>query len=276
MPRHNCPPTRPAWSPRPSAWILGWSRKADIIISEFDDYVLAGSTVDVMLAEVPDWLHQRVAAGADGRTNTTVSLVEKDPLDGAQLASVDPLAYDVIIVLPQRPEDAVDAERVDAETIIVLLHLRKLMSAAEAAGRVVHTQLITEVLDSSNQALVSRAGVNDFIISNRMVSMMFAQISEEPRIQDVYDELFDEDGSEIYIKPARLYFPPDAFPVTCTFGDLMAHARTRDTEICLGVKIKAQEADIGANFGVRLIPRKDETLTLQADELPGKLAEDDR
>ena len=41
-----------------------------------------------------------------------------------------------------------------------------------------------------------------------MVSMMFAQISEEPRIQDVYDELFDEDGSEIYIKPARLYFRP--------------------------------------------------------------------
>ena len=56
----------------------------------------------------------------------------------------------------------------------------------------------------------------------------------------------------------------------------MAHARTRDTEICLGVKIKAQEADIGANFGVRLIPRKDETLTLQADDCLVVLAEDDR
>ena len=255
--------------------ILGWSRKAGIIISEFDDYVLEGSVVDVMLTGVPDWLEARIEGLVGTLNHTAVRLIDLDPLDGQQLASVDPLSYDVIIVLPQRPEDALDAERVDAETIIVLLHLRKLMGAADEAGEAIHTQLITEVLDSSNQALISRAGVNDFIISNRMVSMMFAQISEEPGIQDVYDDLFQEDGSEIYIKPAHLYFPAEAFPITCTFGDLMAHARKRDTEICLGVKIKAAEADMEANFGVQLIPAKDRVFTLSADDSLVVLAEDD-
>jgi hypothetical protein len=255
--------------------ILGWSRTAGIIISEFDDYVLEGSVVDVMLADAPDWLQARIDELSGTLENTAVRVVDLDPLDGQQLASVDPLSYDVIIVLPQRPEDALDAERVDAETIIVLLHLRKLLREAGDADRSVDTQLITEVLDSSNQALISRAGVNDFIISNRMVSMMFAQISEEPGIQDVYDDLFQEDGSEIYIKPAHLYFPAEAFPLTCTFGDLMAHARKRDTEICLGIKIKADEDDMDANFGVQLIPAKDRVYTLNADDSLVVLAEDD-
>jgi hypothetical protein len=36
-------------------------------------------------------------------------------------------------------------------------------------------KLITEVLDSDNQPLVTRTGVRDFIISNRFVSMVLAQ-----------------------------------------------------------------------------------------------------
>ena len=36
------------------------------------------------------------------------------------------------------------------------------------------TKLITEVLESANRELVAHTGVDDFIISNRMVSMIFA------------------------------------------------------------------------------------------------------
>jgi len=255
--------------------VLGWSPKANIIVSEFDEYVLAGSEVHVMMPSAPQWVSDQVTALSDDLENTTVSLLDKDPLDGASLASADPLEYDVIIILPQRPDDEMDAERVDAETIIVLLHLRKLVAEAKADGRPVSTKLITEVLDSANQELISRAGVNDFIISNRMVSMMFAQISEEPDIQDVYDDLFQEDGSEIYVKPASLYFEPDQFPVTCTFGDLMAHARKRDTEICLGVKVKAKETSSADNYGVSLVPPKTTTFTLHAEDGLVVLAEDD-
>ena len=131
------------------------------------------------------------------------------------------------------------------------------------------------MLDSANQELISRAGVNDFIISNRMVSMMFAQISEEPDIQQVYDDLFQEDGSEIYVKSAALYFPPEAFPVTCRFGDLMAHVRKRDGEVCIGVKRKAMEQRSADNFGVQLIPPKDTEFVLHPDDGLVVLAEDD-
>ena len=115
--------------------------------------------------------------------------------------------------------------------------------------------------------------VNDFIISNRMVSMVFAQISNEPDIQLVYDDLFQEDGSEIYVKPAWLYF--DQLPVTCSFADLMHHVRKRDTEICIGWKCGAEKEDGEKNYGVTLIPLKDTMITLTAEDGLVVVAEDD-
>lgn len=36
--------------------------------------------------------------------------------------------------------------------------------------------------------------------------MILAQLSEEPKIKKLYDDIFQEDGSEIYVKPAMQYF----------------------------------------------------------------------
>ncbi len=254
--------------------MLGWSPKAPIIISEYSDYVLEGSEVQVMLRDPSEAVLAEIGeldAELDGVTVTHVGL---DPMNVDELASVHPFSFNTVIILPQKPEEELSPERVDSETIIVLLHLRKLQRQVEEQyGRKVGTKLITEVLDSSNQELIARAGVNDFIISNRMVSMMFAQISEEPDIQDVYDDLFQEDGSEIYVKPAWLYF--NELPITCKFGDLMALAQKRDTEVCIGYKLKDQEGDPAANFGVTLIPFKDTEVTLTAADGLVVVAEDD-
>lgn len=253
--------------------ILGWSYKAPIIIREYADYVVGGSQIDVMVKDPPPALAETIEK-LDRNSTVQVKLVDKDPLDSADLESMEPFFYNTVIVLPQKPSLDAEPERIDSETIVVLLHLRKLRKALADAGRIVDTKLITEVLESANRELVAHAGVNDFIISNRMVSMIFAQISEEPDIQKVYDNLFAEEGSEIYVKPAPLYF--DTLPITCRFGDLMRLTQKRDEEICLGYKIKALEGDVGANFGVKLIPPKDSEITLNEEDCLVVVAEDDR
>lgn len=253
--------------------ILGWSYKAPIIIQEYADYVIDGSQIDVMIKSPPPQLAQTIQ-NLDANSTVQVRLIDKDPLNSEDLESMDPFLYNNVIVLPQKPTMDSEAERIDSETIVVLLHLRKLQKALTEAGKIVETKLITEVLESSNRELVAHAGVNDFIISNRMVSMIFAQISEEPDIQKVYDNLFSEDGSEIYVKPAWLYF--DTLPVTCRFGDLMRVAQKREEEICLGYKLKAHEGDSDANYGVKLIPPKDSEITLTEEDCLVVVAEDDR
>lgn len=253
--------------------ILGWSYKAPIIIQEYADYVVGGSQIDVMIKDPPPQLAETIER-LDKNSTVQVKLIDKDPLNSDDLESMEPFFYNTVIVLPQKPSLDSEPERIDSETIVVLLHLRKLQKTLAEAGRHVDTKLITEVLESANRELVSHAGVNDFIISNRMVSMIFAQISEEPDIQKVYDNLFAEEGSEIYVKPANLYF--DNLPMTCRFGDLMRVAQKREAEICLGYKIKALEGDGNANYGVKLIPLKDSEITLTEEDCLVVVAEDDR
>ncbi len=253
--------------------ILGWSYKAPIIIQEYADYVVGGSQIDVMINDAPPQLAETIA-NLDKNSTVQVKLIDKDPLNSDDLKSIEPFFYNTVIVLPQKPSLDSEPERIDSETIVVLLHLRKLQKALTDAGRIVDTKLITEVLESANRELVAHAGVNDFIISNRMVSMIFAQISEEPDIQRVYENLFAEEGSEIYVKSASLYF--DTLPLTCRFGDLMRVAQKRGEEICLGYKLKSLEGDAGANYGVKLIPPKDSEITLTEEDCLVVVAEDDR
>ncbi|MEM7600662.1 MAG: hypothetical protein AAF357_04515, partial [Verrucomicrobiota bacterium] len=133
-------------------------------------------------------------------------------------------------------------------------------------------QLITEVMDSSNRNLISSAGVKDFIISDQFVSMLLAQMSESVDIKQVYDQLFSEDGSEIYLKPISLYQEKE--DVTLSFADCMRLAQLRN-EICLGIKLKRDELNPDKNFGVDLIPEKANTFDFTTGDCLVVLSEDE-
>jgi hypothetical protein len=249
--------------------LIGWTEKVEIILSEFADYVLDGSQIDIMLRTPNEEVRHEIARVQKRLSNIEIRLIEGDPLRTEGLMAVKPFTYNNIIILSQPTEQA-DNEQIDSETIVILLLLRNIFAdhPEEAKG----TKLIAEVLDSDNQGLVARTGVQNFVISNRYVSMLLAQISEDADIKRVYDDIFQEEGSEIYLKPASLYFT--SFPQEVTFADLMRIAQKRE-EVCLGVKIKAEEKDIDANFGVELIPEKTKQFTIQPDDALVVLSEDE-
>ncbi|NNC78004.1 MAG: hypothetical protein HKN77_08595 [Woeseiaceae bacterium] len=252
--------------------MLGWSFKSPSIIREFADYIIEGSCIHILLkAPTEDQCAEIKSLDAE-LDGISVEVLQKDCLNIDDLLSIKPFEYDNIIILAGNDanESHVDAARVDSENIVALLLLRRIFSQYPQDSE--NTKLITEVLDSQNDALVAKAGVQDVIISNRLVSMIMAQIAESRDIEKVYDDIFQEDGSEIYLKPARLYY--EAFPCTLKFADLMASARERN-EICIGVKIKSLELDKSANNGVTLIPEKNTVYELQADDCLVVLAEDE-
>lgn len=249
--------------------ILGWSTKAQRIIEEYDNYVEPGSSILVMHPHPDADMRREIAGLQESLKNLTVQLVEKDPMDVDALLDARPFNRDNILILGLRADDA-DAERTDSETIMLLLLLRRTLKQHSSIGG--NTKLVTEVLVSDNHSLVARAGVNDIIISNRFISMMLAQISEQGGMQAVYDDLFQEYGSEIYLKPAALYLKD--FPAELRFADLMRLAQQRN-EVCIGVKIKAHEADEHRNYGVKLIPEKSAVYRLEPDDCLVVVAEDE-
>lgn len=251
--------------------LIGWTEMVPLVVREYADYLPAGSVIDLLLRAPSPGVRRRVEALDDAHPGLAVRLLEADPLDAEALAALDPTGYDNVLLLSQSDARA-RAETTDSETIVILLLLRQLFDEARARGETPRTNLISEVLDSRNQELITRAGVHDFVISNRLVSMILAQISEEADIRRVYEDLFSEAGSEIYLKPARLYLG-DA-PAELRFADLMGLARRRG-EICLGLKLAAQEADPAENFGVKLIPPKDAVFRLGPGDRLVVLAEDE-
>ena len=251
--------------------LIGWTAKTPTILREYADYVLEGSKISIMLRAQNESVTHSIAELNEELESITIELIEQNPLQTEGLLAADPFSFDNIIILSQGDsEDDIDEERTDSETIVILLLIRQIFKERpEEAAKV---KLITEILDSEVQSLVTRTGVNDFIISNRFVSMVLAQISEDADIQRVYDDLFSEDGSEIYLKPASLYFKE--FPIQVSYADMIRITQKRE-EVCLGVKLKKDEKDIEKNFGVKLIPEKNLTYTLNANDSLVVLAEDE-
>jgi hypothetical protein len=252
--------------------MIGWTFKSAAIIREFSDYITDGSEIQVLLKKPTEQQVADIAALNDELDSVEVGLIQKDCLSIEDLLSVKPFEYDNIIILAgtDSEQDHVDAARVDSENIVALLLLRRIFSQYPTESG--NTKLITEILDSQNDALVAKAGVQDVIISNRLVSMIMSQISESRDIEKVYDDIFQEDGSEIYLKPAKLYF--GKLPMQASFADMMAVAQKRG-EVCIGVKEKALENDKESNNGITLIPEKNTVYNLHKDDSLVVLAEDE-
>ena len=249
--------------------IIGWTPRVEAIVREYSDYVLDGSSIDIMLRSADENVREKVERIDKDLEGVSVTLIDANPLSVEDLLRAEPYKYDNIIILSQGDKEN-DDERTDSETIVILLMLRNIFNTLPEKSK--NMKLITEVLDSENQALVARTGVHDFIISNRYISMLLAQISEDADIKQVYDDLFKEEGSEIYLKPTTMYF--EAFPIEVTYADMIAIVQQRG-EVCLGVKTKALEQDMNCNFGIKLIPEKNVKYTLSAEDSLVVLAEDE-
>ena len=147
--------------------------------------------------------------------NFEITLTNSNPLKLERLQNINPFGYDNIIILSQST-DELYADKIDSDTLIILLLLRNIKQGSE---REANTKIITQILNSDNQEIITQTDVDDFIISNKLITMILAQLSENPIVKKLYDDLFSEDGSEIYVKPADLYF--SEFPQTVRFGDLI-------------------------------------------------------
>ena len=249
--------------------ILGWHEIGEIFVQEAASYLPEGSTVDVVYRDLSgNTLNKIVEIGKNIKLK--FSYRDEDPTRLKVLENCRPYDYDTILILSQNVEEE-SAEKIDADTLLLLFMLRRV--AEDNRLPTENTILITQILNSQNSNLISQTDVDDFIISNKFITMFLAQLSEQPRIKNLYDDIFKESGSEIYVKPAGLYF--DDFDRPLRFAELMAAAGGR-SEVCLGMRRNNERHDSSKNFGIRLnIPKteivrigpEDFLVVLAADEL---------
>jgi hypothetical protein len=160
--------------------------------------------------------------------------------------------------------DALDVARADARTLMTLLHLRDI---ASGVGR--RLAIVSEILDLRDRALAEVARADDFIVSDRLISLMIAQVAETPELNAVFADLLDPEGAEIYLKPAADYVTTER-PVP--YAAVVEAARRRG-EVAIGFRLAAHAGDPRAAYGVRLNPPKGFEVGFGADDRVVVLAE---
>lgn len=247
--------------------IVGWSHKTPTILSEYSNYLAKNSKIDVVVPEISDNMKQEFTTVQKKHGDIKMRLLVGDLHIPATIAKLKPELYDNVIILSG---DGGNAELRDSDTIAKLLEFRSYFKTS--VKREVKTQLITEVADSENIEVIQETGVKDFLISNQFVSKIYAQISEEPDVLEIYNDLFSEEGSEVYIKPVSMFL--SKIPPEITFGELCAAALMRN-ETCFGVRLRSEEMNIEKHFGIYVNPPKDKVFSLTQGDWLITLAEDD-
>ena len=115
---------------------------------------------------------------------------------------------------------------------------------------------MSEMLDLRDRELAEVARADDFIVSDRLISLLIAQVSESKALNAVFADILDPEGSEIYLKPAADYVVDGR---TVPFAAVIESARRRG-ETAIGYRLAALHADAAQAYGVRLNPPKDAVL----------------
>jgi voltage-gated potassium channel Kch len=238
--------------------ILGWNQYASTIIRELDHYVNKGSRVLVVAdPTVTDEVRnvERTIRQCSGRLNNQkVEFREGDTTDRSLLEEIKAADYDHVIVLSYA---GLETEPADARTLVTILHLRDIAERDETPF-----SIVSEMLDLRNRRLAEVANVDDFIVSEHLISLMMAQLSENPALFAVFADIFDPEGAEIYLKPIGSYVHTGQ-PVN--FHTLVESARRRG-ETALGYRCYAENGMADRSYGIHINPKKSEMVVFNPQD----------
>lgn len=243
--------------------ILGWNRRAPLVVEQLRRTARPGSVLDVITdgavpaPREPEPEPESVSVSVSGDSPTappTVRLRTAALSRPETLLGLDLTPYDGLVVLG--PDRGAGPDRPDDWTLVTLLALRLL---ERSTGR--ELRVVSELTDDRNRPLAPVNPGSDVVVSGELTGLLMAQIAQNRQLAAVFDELFSADGSTICLRPAGTYVRPGS---EATFATVVAAARDRG-ECAIGYREHARRAT-PPHHGVRLNPHKGERREWSAED----------
>ncbi|MEU4485498.1 NAD-binding lipoprotein [Streptomyces purpurascens] len=228
--------------------LLGWNRRAPLIVDQLRRRAQPGSAVDVVADGREVTARQVSEADTQSGTDLILTLHHGDITRPETLRRLEVHSYDSVIVLGQDPAPGQPQDDPDNRTLVTLLLLRQL---EEATGR--ELPVVTELIDDRNRALAPISPGADVIISGKLIGLLMAQISQNRHLAAVFEELFSADGTGVRLRPATDYVLPGC---ETSFATVVAAARHRG-ECAIGYR-SHDDSSTSPGYGVRINPPKAE------------------
>ena len=240
--------------------ILGWNRRAAMILEQLSSYMPPGSEV-LVVASTPVEQMQAECAGKE-YLNLDLRFRQGNPVERPALEKLAGEAYPYVVVLS--PTDVADVQLADASTMLTLLHLRDI---ARKTGR--KFSIVSEILDVRNRDLSTVTSAEDVIISERLVALALTQVAENKDALAMFADLLTPGGPEIYLKPAVEYVLPGK---EVSFHTVIEAALSKG-QTAIGYRLLSEANQPEAAFGVHLNPDKSASVRFAAEDRIIVLAE---
>lgn len=234
--------------------LLGWNRRAPLVLDQLRSTARPGSVVDVVADADSAVPGPREAEG--GQPAGPEVRFRSAPLSRPEvLLDLDLDPYDGVIVLG--PDRGDGPDHPDDWTLVTLLAVRLL---EQRTGR--ETRVVTELVDDRNRPLAPVNSGSDVIVSGMLVGLLMAQIAQNRHLAPVFEELFGANGNSVCLRPAGAYIREGA---EATFADVVTAALGRG-ECAIGYRRKEIARTDSDDHGIRLNPPKAERRVWYAED----------
>jgi len=223
--------------------ILGWNSRAPIVMHDLVSYIAPNSTVKLVIPsgvkeiEFDQQFIEQKSIKIDVRKG---DITKREVLEEIGLNLIDH-----VVLFSCKDEHS--NQEADSCTFITLVHLRDIRDKAN-----LQFTIVSEILDVANRELLQLNQADDFILSDRLVSLAMAQIAENKALGQFFEELFQPEGSEIYLKPITNYLTVDE-PIN--FFTIVEAALVKN-ETAIGYRQISYANDADRNYGLVINPKK--------------------